>query len=542
MARLPVVLAALSLGLTGGAGPTLPPIAFVSRQPVAGDPGAIPGFGPHHRAAAPGGRLLVREPGGQLREVLAPGVLFDVSDPAVSFDARTLAFAGTPHPDSAWRIYVVGIDGNGLTPVTRTAPPPDAARLGASRRRFERFDDLDPCWIGAQSLCFASTRYPQRSEYADLPVTNLYRIDLDDDSPAPFRLTSERNGAEEPCFDPRTGRVLFSRWWFNRQRPSFTDPAGFTVDPASAALPDSVNLWQAMEVRIDGGDERLAAGDPGGRRSAMAYQPAVLSDGSRVGVYATNLGLSPRPLGVGIQRFGRRFGPATHLAGAIVPESGGDPYSGALGLAAPAACSPAAAPGGGVFFAYDPAGRGDFGLYTMRRDGGGVVRLVDLPGSLELDPVAVVRRNEPRRVDGWPIVRRPDLPPVRIADLAARGRFLYHSLDVFSPAPAGLRMAGGIPARASARIRFYAALARPERAGGDTIVRVREAPVRPDGSVEEWLPADTPLFEQVVDSTGRVLLSSHGAAHVAGFNAGRPGAEARCIGCHLGHSIRIRNP
>jgi hypothetical protein len=89
-------------------------------------------------------------------------------------------------------------------------------------------------------------------------------------------------------------------------------------------------------------------------------------------------------------------------------------------------------------------------------------------------------------------------------------------------------------------VRFFAALSRPDREGGDTIVLVREAPVRSDGSVDQRLPADTPLFEQVTDREGRVLLSAHGAAHVAGFNAGRRGGESRCAGCHVGHSVLVR--
>jgi hypothetical protein len=35
------------------------------------------------------------------------------------------------------------------------------------------------------------------------------------------------------------------------------------------------------------------------------------------------------------------------------------------------------------------------------------------------------------------------------------------------------------------------------------------------------------------------LLSSHGPAHVAGFNAGVSGGVTRCIGCHVGHSTML---
>jgi hypothetical protein len=114
----------------------LPPIVFVSRRPVADDPRAIPGFGPLHRAAVTGGRLLIRDRDGGIRSLVADSVLFDVSDPAISFDASTVLFAGTPHPDSAWRIYRVSLDGTELHPI-----------LTGAVALSSRGDDLDPCWL-----------------------------------------------------------------------------------------------------------------------------------------------------------------------------------------------------------------------------------------------------------------------------------------------------------------------------------------------------------------------------------------------------------
>jgi hypothetical protein len=87
------------------------------------------------------------------------------------------------------------------------------------------------------------------------------------------------------------------------------------------------------------------------------------------------------------------------------------------------------------------------------------------------------------------------------------------------------------------RIRFYAALARPSSPGGDTIVLVREAPVTPSGAIhEDSMPADLPMFEQLVDAEGRVLRSAMGPAHVPGFNSARMGSGTKCVGCHAGHS------
>jgi hypothetical protein len=75
---------------------------------------------------------------------------------------------------------------------------------------------------------------------------------------------------------------------------------------------------------------------------------------------------------------------------------------------------------------------------------------------------------------------------------------------------------------------------------------VREVPVGPRGQIDEsGLPADVPMFEQVVDSEGRIVTSPQGgrmkAAHVAGANIGSPPYVARCVGCHVGHSTLVRD-
>ncbi len=545
----------------------LPPIIFVSRGPVPGVPGAIPGLGPHHRAVVTGGRLMVRERDGRVRELLPRGMCFDVSDPAVSPAGSRIAFAGVAGSDSTWRIWVVGIDGGDLRQITFTYgdadDPPRIQGAGTQAVLFPRFDDLDPCWIDDSTLVFASTRYPQRAQYADVRVTNLFKICLSrapGRSCPPRRITAERNGAEEPAMDWTTGRLLFSRWWFNRHRAADT-ASGLTADPAAAIARDTVNLWQTMEMSPSVPRPRLAAGDLLTRRGTMGYQPSVLADGSIVAVYAANLGLSPRPGGTGIHVLPRPFAPARRLAGAIVSGHAGDAYGGTQGLAPPSACSPAGLPDGRVLFSYSPGARGDFGIYVMNADGSRIRRVLDLPGTLELDGAPIVRRPTPPREaplaaeeyeDPEEFVRQAAAGPVLLpgpnvpatsppADPAGNSgqgaTFRFHDLDVFADGPPGSPARGAAPRTPGARIRFFAMLARPEREGGDTAILVREAPVGPNGEVNErGLPADLSMFEQLVGPDGRTLMTAHGPAHVAGSNAGAAGYASRCVGCHLGHS------
>jgi hypothetical protein len=264
----------------------------------------------------------------------------------------------------------------------------------------------------------------------------------------------------------------------------------------------------------------------------MGYQPTVLADGSIVATYASNLGLSPGPVTLGIQRFSPRLGHAQRLAGAIVEEGSG--YASPRGLAAPAACAPAALPDGRILFSYAPGGRGDFGLYVMNKDGSRIEKVFDLLGSFELDAAPVVARRL-RHIPSDPFASDRGASDVTAS---VTGSFRFHSLDVFggSHARAGVRAAP--PRTPGARIRFWKT--EPgEREGvdADSAIVIREVPIRPDGSVDEILPADTPLFEQLIDAHGKVLRSADGPAHVAGYNWGRHGTEVRCVGCHIGHSL-----
>src|SRR5207245_5427704 len=122
----------------------------------------------------------------------------------------------------------------------------------------------------------------------------------------PRRITTERNGAEEPAYDPASGRILFSRWWHNRFRASNVEAGGLTTLAARALPADSANLWQLVSFDPARHDTRLAAGDPRRRVASMAYQPAVLPNGAIVAAFARHLGLSPGAGGVGLAIFDRR--------------------------------------------------------------------------------------------------------------------------------------------------------------------------------------------------------------------------------------------
>jgi hypothetical protein len=164
---------------------------------------------------------------------------------------------------------------------------------------------------------------------------------------------------------------------------------------------------------------------------------------------------------------------------------------------------------------------------------------VDLSGTLELDPAPVVRRDWPEHpFDLERAALDAPQPPhdVPAAPREGESSFRFHCLDLFAAAPAGAPLRRGPSPAPDLTVRFFAALSRPGASGADSVVLLRTAPVSAAGEIDaRGLPVDVPMFEQVVDSRGRIVMSETGPAHVAGFNASAPG-ERRCIGCHVGHS------
>jgi hypothetical protein len=473
----------------------------------------------------------VRERDGTVRALVPAGRFHDVADPAVSWDGTSIAFAAVVHPDSAWRLWVVRADGSGLRPLTRTDRQLDVAPLGGDAvTRFARYDDFDPTWLADGRIAFASTRFPQRAQQGGGPVPNLFVVGPD--GGALERLTSERNGLEEPSVDPHGGRIVYARGFFSPYLASDDGPHGLTTDRAHAVPMDSVDLWQAISVLINGDRAQLAGGDPRERTSTQAYAPIVLAgDSTLVGVRTANPALLPAPGPSALVAYPGGFAAPRVLAG-----------PGRFGaLAGARAMAPAALPDGRIVFAYDPDGNGDFALWTVRPDGTQLRPVLDLPGTLELDPAPLVARRAPHVVldEGGGIEDpAPPLPSTTMAEVTRLDdTFRFDCLNVFrtgpvdSPFPDAPRIAQGV------RIRFFATLARPGSATGDSVVLVRERAIETSGAVHEHdIPGDVPMFEQLVDAEGRILRSPRGPAHVPGSNFSRAGSGTKCVGCHVGHS------
>ena len=370
----------------------------------------------------------------------------------------------------------------------------------------------------------------RRAQYGAVPVTNLYQVEIE--GGAVRRLTAERNGAEEPAYDLETGGIVYTRWWFNRHRPS-RDASGITADPARAIPQDSVNLWQAVEIALDGSGLRLAAGHV---RSPRAPWP-------------TSRPSSPTEAGAGccgqhrpLSRARRSGHPNLSRALRREPEARGAPARRAPGRCvrnraragiALGVCA-GRLPDGRIVAAYDPGGRGDFGIVTLDPTDARIERVFDLEGRLELDPAPLVPLAARRPAQA----KAAGTLPAPGGSLGSDSTFTYECRNVFAQGPVDSPVPDGPLLARDLVLSFFRVAPGSEGPGLDSAVLIRETPLASDGSIRaEGLPAWTPLFEQLVDIRRGVVLAAHGPAHVAGLNYAPPGTTARCVGCHLGHSV-----
>ena len=433
---------------------------------------------------------MLRERDGSVRELLPPGTLHDVQDPDVSWDATRVVFSGLMRADARWQLFVLTLASGALEPLP--------TRAGADA------DEFDPCWNGERVL-FVRTG-AARALYDSSRAGALYEWRAERDTVV--ALLQEANGLLDPVVDPRRNALVFARWWFNPWLPLAA--GGVTRDGSLAMTRDSVNQWQVLEYSPRFG-ERLRAGGVLDRRTGMGVQPALVGD-AVVATFTRNSGLAPRPGPSGVHLMARVGMPGRRIAGAAIGDDLASPYSEGTGLSAPSACAPAALPDGRLILSFAAGARDDFGLWLVTLAGRRTL-LVDEPGVLELDAAPVVKRPGPPVELG--ITNRTSLEATT---------FRFVDRDVFAGA-------GAPPRQSGTRLRFLAL-----RPGASTPTPIAEVAIPRSGRVDVRVPRIGPTFEQLIGANGRVLMTAHGPAQVRGFNSPPAGAEARCVGCHLGHS------
>ena len=566
-------------------------IVFVSREiPSRGSlfypqGGLLPGIGGYSRftVAAPGS-LMILESDGSLRTLIDganPTVatlnLIDVNAPDVSYDGQKLVFAGLPDGNynsdphanpGAWRIFTINVDGTDLQQVTFSDLNLDYSQF-CSCNGFEAYDDTDPAWLPDGRIVFSSTRWPSLAEYGDERTTNLYVMNPDGSNLN--RITAERSGADRPVVDPITGKIVYSRWWRNfrvaaNDMTTYEHPLGYlqhlglvgeSISGSYGNGPDAHlgrNSWMLASINPDGTGLAQFAGHSGIGSDAYdnhAYGGSFAADGSIYTAWYPMHNLAEAAGFGGIRHLERGAHSYTPIIG--IAEDGNqlvqdDPPSHRVFLGDYAA-DPEVLPDGNVLISWTPDADQDYGLYIINSDGSGLTLLYDNPNTTEIRARVVRSRPVPPIIPDTVTEVASLLPPLQNGPYAIDGTFTFNALNVYFNGPVDMDVVNGLPVGSAGTIRFFIDHQRTSMGFSepqDWPILLHEAVVNPNGTVVFDLPANLPLFEQIRTSDGNYVVpltgstspaEEAGAAHVAGHNFGRPEENARCVGCHAGHTL-----
>jgi hypothetical protein len=192
----------------------------------------------------PGGNLCVLSlKTGEVKELVPSlsGGVFGAFD--ISFDAKRIVFAYKASKDIGYRLYEVGVDGNGLRQLTFSPDDEDEIIATYNLQGYHHgTEDLDPCYLPDGGIAFISTRchFGILCDAPDLfPTTVLYRIDGDGKNMR--KLTNSSVSENTPCLLP-DGRIMYTRW-------EYVDKGAVSVKCLWAMNPDGSN-----SVEIYGND------------------------------------------------------------------------------------------------------------------------------------------------------------------------------------------------------------------------------------------------------------------------------------------------
>ena len=527
------------------------PLVFVSRnhQPNGNilytQSGLLPGMGPHSRFKAVGGRLLIRNSDGSISTLVDSAISFngisliDVQQPCVNWDGNRILFAGIENRDSSWRIYEINKNGTGFRKLTFTDRFINLSQFGPAAYRFQKYDDVDPVYLPDGKIVFASTRFPCISQFGSALTTNLFIVDSTGANM--FRITTERNGAEKPTIDPISGRIVYSRWWFNVDMPSNLTVNGLTRDTALALTKDNGNLWQVDIINPDADMLKLYAGDPQKRNTLFGYRPRIDSNGDMFACYVPHLPMVFTGGSSGIRYYSKGLSEYKNIVGVDTSTQlyvQNPPSTGTM--LPPYAVDPLPLPDGRVLFSYAITVEAqDYGIYICNKNGSNIQQLTDFFRTLELNAEVLIPKTRPPVVDYLMDYDVNKLPPTSDpATFYQGGLFRFDCMNIYSNAPIDAPIGDAPNITRSARFKFFLNHQRQNPDGLDEPILFRTINIDHDGKVAQGdIPANVQMFEQVTDSIGRVLSTGKNTfAHVTGFNFGSRGTGTKCVGCHAGHT------
>ncbi|MBK8551762.1 MAG: T9SS type A sorting domain-containing protein [Ignavibacteria bacterium] len=503
-------------------------------------------MGSFSRFKVVGGKLMARDQNGVITTLIdstmdISGIrIIDVQQPCVHWNGSKIVFAGIEHRDSSWRIYEINKAGTRIKKITFTDRNINLSQFGSAAYRFTKYDDIDPVYLPDGKIIFASTRFPALSIYGGVNTTNIYITDTLNFKL--HRVTTERNSAEKPSIDPVSGKIIYSRWWVNIDRPSNVTGTGFTRNDNQALTTDIGNIWQTNIITPDGDQLKLYGADARTRKNLFSYRARIMADGKMLSVFIPHLPMFNTSGSPGIRYNEKFFSEPRKVIGtdSTTPLYVSNPPSYGT-MQPPYATDPVPLPDGRILFSYATTViEQDYGIYICELNGGGLTQVLDLPGTLELNAELFIAKNTPPVVDYLQAYDTNMVPPTSDPGTFYQGGlFRFDCLNVYSNAPVDEPIDDAPPIQKNAKFRFFFNFQRQDENGLDNPILFREISLDRDGKIAQGdMPANVSMFEQIIDSSGNVLVNRKGnIAHVLGMNFGNDGSGTKCVGCHAGHTM-----
>lgn len=528
------------------------PIVFVSRNhEVNGNilypqAGLLPGMGSFSRFKVVGGKLMKRDQSGNISTLIDSSMtisgyrIIDLQQPCVHWNAEKIVFAGIESRDSNWRIYEFNVITRRINKITFTDRNINLSQFGIAASKFLKYDDIDPVYLPDGKIIFASTRFPSLAFINSAQTTNLYIVDTLGANM--FRFTTERNGGEKPTIDPESGKILYSRWWVNIDRPSNLSGNGLTRNDSLALTSEIGNIWQVSLVNPDGDGLKQYGTDALNKKSMFSYRPRVMNDGKLLSVFIPEMPMVNTGGSPGIRYYEKGFSTAHKVIGvdSTTPLYVSNPPSYGT-MQAPYATDPVPLPDGRILFSYaSTVIEQDYGIYICNLNGSGLTQIVDLPGTLELNAELLIPRITPPMVKYLTAFDTNLVPPTANPNTFYQGGlFRFDCLNVYANAPVDAPIVDAPRIAKNAKFRFFLNFQREDPDGKDLPILFREIALDRDGKIAEGdIPANISMFEQMIDSSGNIMNNRKGEfAHVPGLNFGNNGSGTKCVGCHAGHTM-----
>ena len=518
------------------------PLVFVSRAQTTGE---LP-IEAEGRELRPGGTLKVREVDGTVRPLVHLPELFDVARPAVSPDGEWVVFSAVKNEHSPWSLFRVPAAGGPAVQMTFPAENPVGdlfAELADVPNQLRGVGDHAPIYLPDGRIAFLSTRYPTLAASCGQRSTNLYV--MEPDGSGIRRVTSTRSGVVDPSI-LQDGRILVSYYRDNMNLPH---PEGPGLRPIEGDRHWQTRYWMLWATHPDGtGAARYAnvVGGVDGDGDWGVHHARELPTGDIVATVRSDATLIDR----------RAFDSAiTVFSPGLQPTREVEGFGSLLGSGSGHAMSPAPLPDGRIVFSFGPLEvdtqgaerRPDFDLYLIDGDldPASLVSLVVAAGTDELDAVPLVPWSAAVIADQVTHVPAED-PRI---DEGLTATLVNHDvyadlptswMDRLSPRPASV-----------AAIRIYDDSQQFHTDDNPQLnkqmpILLQEIPVEDDGSFRAEVPADRPIFFELVTHTGVAARHVYWPDEMAGdwrrdeafvtvHDFLRPGTEVTCQGCHAGH-------